>query len=74
MAQAAVDDRFVLIVDDWNWREVRAGTLAALAETRIQLDFVAEIRTSLDDSHPVLSRQHSDWHNGYFIGVCSKPG
>jgi hypothetical protein len=72
LAQAALDDQFVFIVDDWNWAQVRNGTTKALAALGLQLDFAAEIRTTLDDTQPELRGKQSDWHNGYFIAACSK--
>jgi Methyltransferase domain len=72
-AQPALDDRFVLIVDDWNWKQVRNGTMKAVKELGLSLDLSLEIRTTLDNSHPTLRGAESDWHNGYFITACSKP-
>jgi hypothetical protein len=72
LAQPALDDQFIMIVDDWNWAFVRDGTLQGIAEVGLQLDHVVEIRTTLDNSHPPLAGPASDWHNGYFIAACSK--
>ena len=72
MPQPALDDQHVLIVDDWNFRTVRDGTHRALAERGHRVDWATEIRTTLDDSHPLHGRQHSDWHNGYFIAALTK--
>ena len=72
LAQPALDDEFVLIVDDWNWPRVRAGTLEALARVGLDVRYMVEIRSTLDDCHPAVAFQDSDWHNGYFIGVLNK--
>ena len=72
LAQPALDDVFVLVVDDWNWPRVRAGTFEALARVGLRIDYMLEIRTSLDDGHAWVAFQDSDWHNGYFIGVVRK--
>lgn len=77
LAPPALDDQFVLIVDDWNWEQVRRGTFEGIREAGLQLDFAVEIRTSLDNTHPGVdgpgvSGEVSDWHNGYFIAACSK--
>lgn len=72
IALPALDQNFVLIIDDWNWQRVRDGTFQAVKDACLRLDFAAEIRTTLDDSHPRLSHESSDWHNGYFIAVCAK--
>jgi glycosyltransferase involved in cell wall biosynthesis len=72
LAQPALDDWFVLIVDDWNWLAVREGTLAAVAQTGLVLDYAIEVMTSLDGSQPELRDAASEWHNGYLIAACSK--
>ena len=33
---------------------------------------VAEIRTSDDNTQPKIQRQHSDWHNGYYIAILKR--
>jgi hypothetical protein len=73
IAQPAVAARYVQIVDDWNWIQVREGTMKAIADLGLHIEFMAEVRTSTDNNHPVdLSHERSDWHNGYFIGVLSR--
>ena len=72
MAQPALDNTHVLIVDDWNWEQVRAGTLRALMQTKCCIDAWIEIRTTFDNSHPAVANQHSDWHNGYLIAAVQK--
>lgn len=73
IAQPALDDIFVLIIDDWNWTEVRQGTLKAINDLRIKIISKIEIRTMQDNNMPKLFLgQYSDWHNGYFIAVCKK--
>ncbi len=69
---ACMDRRFVFIVDDWNWERVRAGTMAAIRKCGLNPLFTAEIRTTLDNSHPPHAFRHSDWHNGYFIAVLEQ--
>jgi hypothetical protein len=74
LAQPALDDSHVLVVDDWNWPQVRAATKKGFADADLRVDFLAEIRTSLDDQHaPPPAGGESDWHNGYMIAVLSKP-
>ena len=75
IAQPALDDLYLLIVDDWNWPAVRAGTLRALADTHASVICSIEIRTTQTDTHPRLEAfQNSEWHNGYFLAVCRKEG
>ena len=73
LAQPALDESFVLIVDDWNWRRVRVGTFRAIRDADCSIVFAVEIRTTLDESHAVIHDDQSDWHNGYFIAIVSRP-
>lgn len=74
MAWDALADEFVLMVDDWNWEDVRRGTFDAIRDLGLELEFKIEVRTTQDNSHPKLSGKASDWHNGYFIAVVRKNG
>jgi hypothetical protein len=72
IAQPALDEIFTLVVDDWNWPEVRRGTNRAIAES-LEVICSLEIRTTQDDSHAQKAvQEHSEWHNGYFLAVCRK--
>jgi hypothetical protein len=74
ITQPALVTPYVQIVDDWNWPNVRKGTLKAIADLGLRIEFMAQIRTSLDDQHaPPPNGQNSDWHNGYCISVLSRP-
>ncbi len=73
LAQPALDAEFVLIVDDWNWSQVRTGTFDAVRDLGLEVLKAIEVRTSLDNSQPEVIRQHSDWHNGYWLAVLRKP-
>ena len=72
LALAALEKSFVLIVDDWNWHEVRLGTLKAIRDAKLSILSSIEIRTSLNNFHPIVSGKNSDWHNGYYIGCLAK--
>jgi hypothetical protein len=73
IARIALDRRATVIVDDWNWPSVRVGTLRALYDARYSIETAIEIRTTLDNSHPSVAGENSDWHNGYFLCVCAAP-
>ena len=74
LPQPALDRQYVQIIDDWNWEHVRRATMRAIADLGLQIDFLAEIRTTLDDQHaPEPHGMASDWHNGYCIAVLTKP-
>ncbi len=72
IAQAALDEKYILIIDDWNYPPTQAGTKKALKELGLKLDYAMEIRTTLDGSFPKALGPISDWHNGYFLAVLSK--
>ena len=73
MAMPALEDEFVLVVDDWNWAPVRAGTTRALRDGGIETLFAIEIRTTQNGGVPRGPLfETSEWHNGYFIAVCRK--
>jgi hypothetical protein len=67
MVLPALEERFVLIIDDWNWEKVREGTRRAMQANRVSPLYSIEIRTTLDDSYPGNAYESSDWHNGIFL-------
>jgi hypothetical protein len=73
LPSAAMDDEFVLIVDDYNYDHVRRGTQDAIRRLWLRRLFSLEIRTSLDDTLPKVNSGESEWHNGYYIAVLQKP-
>jgi predicted O-methyltransferase YrrM len=72
LALPALDECFVLIIDDWNWERVRLGTARAIRDLGLEALYSVEIRSTLDNSHPTVIMENSDWHNGYFIAVLRK--
>lgn len=70
--QAALDDTYLLVVDDWNWVGVRNGTLNALKEIGSTIVSSIVVRTTQNEIHPTISGPDSEWHNGYFIAVIKK--
>jgi hypothetical protein len=73
LAQPALDDTYLLVVDDWNRPAVRTGTYRALADTQVSVACSIEIRTTQTDEDPRGQAFHkSEWHNGYLFAVCKK--
>lgn len=72
LAQSALDDDFFLIIDDWNWRPVRIGTMRGLLDAKCKIRAAIELRTAPNDQRPQAARQDSNWHNGYFLALASK--
>ena len=69
---AALEDPAILIVDDWNWEQVRSGTSNGLRDARVSIDYSIELRTTEDGTFPLTHSTESDWHNGVFLAVISK--
>lgn len=69
-----LDDVFVFIVDDWNWTNVREGTLKSIDENNLKILYSQEVMTTKNNRHPLPenARQRSDWHNGVSYFVLSK--
>jgi hypothetical protein len=72
MVQPCLADRFLLIVDDWNWPEVRLGTASGLLAADCHVEASVQVRTTMDNKLPAVGSEASDWHNGYFIAVIGK--
>lgn len=72
LVQDALDDNYVLIVDDYNWSHIREGTETALDYAGHKVLAKIEISTYVGDGHPVVSHQYSDWHDGYLIALISR--
>lgn len=64
---SAVEDTFVLIVDDWSWSRVRRGTYSALQSLPIEI--VARLNVDTILSFPEFNSQ---WHNGVGVFVLRK--
>lgn len=76
LALPALEETFILIVDDWNWPAPRKGTFDALSSLDIAIIASIEVFTCTDiesaDNRPFIYYENSDWHNGYLIAVCKK--
>lgn len=64
--------KFILIVDDWNWIQVREGTLRGIDQLNMKVISKLEIKTTQDNSKPLIQGKYSDWHNGYCFFVINK--
>jgi len=60
----AMDDVFVLLIDDWNWPDVKTSTANALKGMRLNKLFEREISTG-SGSDPA-------WWNGMYVAVLEK--
>jgi hypothetical protein len=67
-----LDDIFIFIVDDWNWKEVRDGTMTSIQKLNLKVLYEKEVRLTWDNSvtpEPELSK---NWWNGIYIAILQK--
>jgi 4-hydroxyphenylpyruvate dioxygenase-like putative hemolysin len=68
-----MDDSFIYVVDDWNWKSVRDGTQKAIKDLNLKILYEIDHRTTNNDTHPVFrSAQQVLWHNGIYAAVLLK--
>ena len=68
-----LDDMFVFIVDDWNWKGVRDGTYDSFHKLKLSVLYEKQIKTTDDDSHPPWgSDKQQEWHNGIYVAILKK--
>ncbi len=71
--QPAMDDTYIMIVDDWNWDRVRKGTFDALRDAKANIEYSIEVRTTFNNENlPLVNGLNSEWHNGTIVAVVSK--
>ncbi len=68
----ALSKKFILIVDDWNWNQVRKGTIDSINKEQLKIISNLEIRTTSDDSSSLITGENSDWHQGCALFVLKK--
>jgi hypothetical protein len=62
-------ETFIFIVDDWNFKTVRDGTLDAVKMLNLKILYKKEIFTTNTDSK---WQACSKWHHGIFVAVLQK--
>jgi hypothetical protein len=68
-----LDDIFIFIVDDWNWKDVRDGTFNSIEKLQLNILYQREIRTTYDDTHAQWgSPAQRAWHNGIYVAILQK--
>lgn len=73
LPSSAMQDNYILVVDDWNWAHVRKGTHDALRDLMLDIEYSVEVRTSFaGETFPVIHGQNSEWHNGMIAAVISR--
>jgi len=67
-----LDDVFIFIVDDWNWKQVRDGTMRSFELLDLKVLYSKEIRLTNDDSHTERELAKTTWHNGIYVAILKK--
>ncbi len=67
-----LDDLFILIIDDWNWENVRNGTIDAIKNLNLNIIHEEEIRLTNDNSHTNIEIAKETWWNGIYIALLQK--
>ena len=60
-----LDDIFIFIVDDWNWEEVRDGTINAIKKLNLKVLYKKEIFTPANSTYDT-------WWNGIYVAILQK--
>ena len=67
-----LDDMFIFIVDDWNWQDVRDGTMNSIKQLNLNVLYEKEIRLTWDNSHTPREEAVETWHNGIYVAILQK--
>jgi len=67
-----LDDIFIFIVDDWNWEDVRNGTINSIKKLNLKVLYEKEIRLTWDNSHTHQPLARDTWHNGIYVAILQK--
>lgn len=75
-AYPGLSDRFVLLVDDWNWSGPQSGTERVISDLGLSVLDKKVVLTedeTKNDLNQVINRFNlSDWHNGIAAFACKK--
>jgi hypothetical protein len=79
-----LDDIFIYIVDDWNFKDVREGTYRSFKKLNLKIIYDREVRLTWDDEHTYKFYEnlgyekfgknlgYNTWHNGIYVAVLQK--
>ena len=67
-----LDDIFIFIVDDWNWIDVREGTLKSIQKLNLKVLYKKEIILTSDNSHTPQPQAKDTWWNGIYVAILQK--
>jgi predicted O-methyltransferase YrrM len=64
-----LDNIFIFIVDDWNCKGVRDGTISSIQNLNLNILYEKEIRLTNDDSQTAVK---DSWWNGIYVAILQK--
>lgn len=67
-----LDDIFIFIVDDWNWKDVRDGTINSIQKLNLKVLYEKEVRLTWDNSVTPEPELSSTWWNGIYVAILQK--
>jgi hypothetical protein len=67
-----LDDIFIFIVDDWNWEDVRHGTINSIQKLNLKVLYEKEVRLTFDNSHTPEPQSINTWWNGIYVAILQK--
>ena len=67
-----LDDIFIFIVDDWNWQDVRNGTISSIKKLNLKVLYEKEIRLTWDNSTTLEPQLSKTWWNGIYVAILQK--
>lgn len=67
-----LDDIFIFIVDDWNWKDVRDGTINSIKKLNLKILYEHEIRLTWDNSVTPEPKLSKTWWNGIYVAILQK--
>jgi hypothetical protein len=69
---SCLDDTFIFIVDDWNWKNVRDGTKKSIQKLNLKVLYEKEIRLTTNDCHTPEQEAKDTWWNGIYVAILQK--
>jgi hypothetical protein len=69
---SCLDDVFIFIVDDWNWKDVRDGTINSIKNLNLKVLYEKEVRLTWDNSHTPEPKARDTWWNGIYVAILQK--
>ena len=67
-----LDDIFIFIVDDWNWKDVRDGTINSIQKLNLKVLYEKEVRMTWDNSITPEPELSNNWWNGIYVAILQK--